>query len=51
MYSGQDKTVLMCTVKRRELPRLKDLVREKDDRAFVILTDVREVLGEGFLMD
>ena len=51
MYSGQDKTVLMCTVKRRELPRLKDLVREKEDREFVILTDVREIFGEGFLMD
>lgn len=51
MYSGNDKTVLMCTVKRNELPRLKDLIRQTDKDAFVILTDVREVLGEGFIID
>lgn len=49
MYSGKEKTVLMCTLKRNEIPRLKDLVRKNDSSAFVILTDVREVLGEGFI--
>lgn len=49
MYSGGEKTVLMCTLKRSEIPRLKDVVRSKDSSAFVILTDVREVLGEGFI--
>ncbi|MCK9479347.1 MAG: YitT family protein [Firmicutes bacterium] len=51
MYSGGDKMVLMCTVKRKEVPLLKDLVKQTDSSAFVILTDVREVLGEGFLAD
>ncbi len=49
MYSGSEKIILMCTLKRNEIPRLKDLVRENDKSAFVILTDVREVLGEGFI--
>ncbi|NLB82260.1 MAG: YitT family protein [Clostridiaceae bacterium] len=49
MYSGNNKTILMCTLKRNEVPKLKDLVKEKDRFAFVILTDVREVLGEGFI--
>ncbi len=49
MYSGQDKVVLMCTVKRNQIPVLKDMVKKLDSSAFVILTDVREVLGEGFI--
>lgn len=49
MYSGNEKVVLMCTLKSREIPRLKDVVRSKDSSAFVVLTDVREVLGEGFI--
>jgi len=48
MYTGQDKTVLMCVLRRPEIPVLKSIVREIDKNAFIILTDVREVLGEGF---
>ncbi len=48
MYSGKNKTILMCTMKRNEIPKLKDVVRKNDEKAFVILADVREVLGEGF---
>ncbi len=48
MYTNQDRQILMCVLRRREIPALKSLVREIDEDAFVILTDVREVLGEGF---
>ncbi len=48
MYTGQEKTVLLCVLARREIPRVKSIVKEIDKDAFVILTDVREVLGEGF---
>ena len=48
MYSGEEKTVLMCTLRQREIPFLKRIVEENDKSAFLILTDVREVLGEGF---
>lgn len=48
MYSKQDKTVLICVVKREEIPVVKDIVKECDERAFILLIDVREVLGEGF---
>jgi len=48
MYTGEDKNVLLCVVHRRQLARLKECVREIDAKAFIILTDVREVLGEGF---
>ncbi|NLU53478.1 MAG: YitT family protein [Clostridiaceae bacterium] len=49
MYSGRDKTVLLCVVKREEIPMVKGIVKDCDSNAFVLLIDVREVLGEGFL--
>jgi len=48
MYTKQDKNVLICVVNSKELIKLKQLVSEIDDNAFVIVADVREVLGEGF---
>lgn len=49
MYSGHQKTVLLCVVKREEIPQVKQVVRECDPLAFVLLSDTREVLGEGFV--
>ncbi len=48
MYTGTDKRVLMCILNQKELVNLKNLVNEVDPNAFVIVSDVREVLGEGF---
>lgn len=48
MYTGREKQVLYCVLHRGQLPLLKDLVKKIDANAFVILTDIREVLGEGF---
>lgn len=48
MYTGREREVLLVVVNRAEVTRLKDLVYEVDPRAFVILADVHEVLGEGF---
>lgn len=49
MFSKQEKTVLLCVVKREEITKVKEIVKECDHKAFVLLIDVREVLGEGFL--
>jgi len=48
MYTGRGKRVLLCVVQRGELPRLKEIVAKVDKKAFIVLTDIREVLGEGF---
>ncbi len=48
LYSGKVKEVLLCIVSRAEEVRLKELVKTEDPEAFVIITDVHEVLGEGF---
>ena len=49
MYSGQTRKMLFCVVSRKELVILRDIVKQIDPRAFVIVDDVREVFGEGFI--
>lgn len=49
MYSGDEKDMLYCVVSKKEIVDLKELVMTLDPHAFVIVTDAREVLGEGFL--
>ena len=49
MYTNQDKTILICVISPREIARIKDVVLEADSKAFVIVNDSREVLGEGFV--
>ncbi len=49
MYSGNRKDVLFCVVSRKEIAQLKELVVSHDAQAFVIVSDAREVLGEGFI--
>lgn len=47
-YSRQERDVLLCVVTRMQIPQLKAIVNELDPNAFLMLTDVREALGEGF---
>lgn len=47
-YTGQQRDMLLCVVDTSEVTRLKDLIRKIDQRAFVIVSDAHEVLGEGF---
>jgi len=48
MYTNSERQVLLVIVSRSEIVRLKRLVKEEDPSAFMIITDAREVLGEGF---
>ena len=47
-FSGQDKLVLMCAFKQRQIVPLKALVHVLDPEAFLIVCDAHEVLGQGF---
>lgn len=49
MYSGQGKKVLFCVVSKKEIVTIREIVAEFDRKAFLIVTDVREVFGEGFI--
>lgn len=48
MYTKRDKEVLFCVMDRSQIPTLKEIAKSIDEQAFIILTDAREVLGEGF---
>jgi len=48
MYTGKDKEVLLCVINRAQVTKLKDIVYSIDNHAFIMVTTVHEVLGEGF---
>lgn len=48
MYSDTNSLMLLCVVSPKELPSLVQMVRSIDKDAFVIISDAREVVGEGF---
>ncbi|UOY91078.1 YitT family protein [Ectobacillus sp. JY-23] len=47
-FTDDERPVLMCVVEQTEFTKLKQLVRDLDPAAFVIVADAAEVLGEGF---
>ena len=47
-YSMQERPMVLAVIARSELPRLKDIVREEDERAFMFVSEAHEALGEGF---
>lgn len=48
MYTMEDKDVILCAVNRYQIAKVKEMVHNIDRNAFVLVTDVSEVLGEGF---
>lgn len=49
MFTGLDRDMLFVIVSRSEIAKLKQIASEIDQRAFVVIADVSEVLGEGFI--
>jgi uncharacterized membrane-anchored protein YitT (DUF2179 family) len=47
-YTGSDRPVLYCVITRSEVTQLKALVNEIDPRAFIVIGQAHEALGEGF---
>jgi uncharacterized membrane-anchored protein YitT (DUF2179 family) len=47
-YSAQPKKVILCVVSDRQYTRLLTIIRQIDERAFVITTDASDMHGEGF---
>lgn len=50
-YSGQDKQVVYSVVYRQETRKLTALIHAADPQAFIIVSDVQSVFGEGFEKD
>ena len=49
MYTGNDKRVLLCICSNKDLVEIKDIVKKHDPKAFFVVGNVDEAMGEGFL--
>lgn len=48
LYTNEEKQILLCVFTANELVKIKEIISEIDKNAFVLVTDMTEVLGEGF---
>ena len=48
MYSKTDKIMLFCVGSRKEISEIKNIIKEIDDKAFIVTADAMETLGKGF---
>ena len=51
MYKNEDKLVLICAASRSDTARIKDIAKRIDNKCFIVIGNVREVLGKGFKED
>lgn len=47
-YTGNDKEIIMCVIKRQKLPQLEEIVKEIDLNSFMIVTSATEIFSEGY---
>ncbi len=50
-FTKADREILYCVVGRNEIVRLKNIITSIDPHAFVSVTEVHDVMGEGFTLD
>lgn len=48
LYKNKNRQMLLCVVSKKQLVYVQEIVYKLDSKAFVMLTDTRETLGEGF---
>jgi len=47
-YSGKEKQVIFCVMRKPLSPRAETIVKEEDPQAFLIVTNATEIFGEGY---
>lgn len=47
-YTGRERDVLLCALRRPQAARVRAIVRKADPNAFIIMTQADDVIGEGF---
>lgn len=50
-YTKKDREVLYCVISKNEIIRLKTIIASVDPHAFVSVTEMNDVMGEGFTLD
>ncbi|WP_297407118.1 YitT family protein [uncultured Cetobacterium sp.] len=51
LYSKKDRDVITTVLRNREIHLLKELVMEIDKEAFIVVSDVHEVMGRGYTFE
>ena len=49
MYSGSSRKILICICSNKDIVEIKDIVKQYDPKAFFVIHDVTEAMGEGFV--
>ena len=47
-YSNHDTEIIMCVMRKQTLTKVRNILKEVDPDAFMIVTSANEVFGEGF---
>ena len=47
-WKHQERPVLMCVIKKPEIAHLRAIIRGVDEKAFLIVTEAKDVFGKGF---
>ena len=48
MYTNENKLILICAAYRKDVARIKIIAKEIDPKSFIVITNSREVVGQGF---
>ena len=48
MYTENEKLVLVCVCPRKDVGKVRQIAKEIDENSFIIISNAREVYGEGF---
>lgn len=47
-YSENEKEIIMCVLKKQIAPRLEEIIKQEDEKAFMIVSSANEIYGEGY---
>ncbi len=47
-YTKKEKRVLLCAAKKHTFPKIREIVKESDENAFMIISSATEIFGEGY---
>ena len=47
-YTNTDKNVILCVLRKQQYPKLEEIVKKLDPRAFLIIGSASEIYGEGY---
>ena len=47
-YSNKEKNIIMCVVRKQVAPKVLEIVKQEDEKAFIIVSSATETFGEGY---